>query len=37
MKKLLSWLLAGVLIALGAWLLYGMVQQYLLDARNAQG
>jgi hypothetical protein len=37
MKNPISWLLFGILFALAAWVLRGTIQQYLVDARNAQG
>lgn len=37
MKNPISWLLFGLLFAAVVWLLRGTVQQYLMDARNAQG
>jgi hypothetical protein len=36
-KNPISWLLFGILFALVAWVLRSTIQQYILDARNAQG
>lgn len=37
MKNPIMWLLFGLLFALTVWFLSETLQQYLLDARNAQG
>ncbi len=37
MKNPISWLLFGVLFGIVGWFVYTTYQQYLLDARNAQG
>ena len=37
MKNPLNWLLFGIVLGVALWFLRGTIEEYLLNARNAQG